>query len=362
MKKFLIDHIDPLGQGVFKEEDQIYFIPKTLPEETGLFSVLKQSKGVNFCKLESLEKASPWRMPPSCPHFDKCSGCHFLHTDYSHELDFKKQSFTKLISKLDENNQTVEIINSPKRLGYRNRIQLHFDVRKNSFGLKKSKSNQILSVPHCQIMLPEIKAAFDKLSQNWRQEARQRKLKSGHVEIYLQQDKLNISWNKNYAQGGFTQVNNEVNLLIKEKVKSLFTREPKNILDLFGGAGNLSEIFDQSKKMSVDFYSDEKRNQRFFHLDLYSANALETFQNEHTDGQYDLFIVDPPRSGFKNLLEWIQVYRPEHLLYVSCHSATMIRDLKPLMDNYQITKTIMADLFPGTYHFEGIILLQKLLP
>ena len=51
MSKFLIDHIDPLGQGVFKQNDQIYFIPKTLPGETGQFEVLKSKKGVRTSKL-----------------------------------------------------------------------------------------------------------------------------------------------------------------------------------------------------------------------------------------------------------------------------------------------------------------------
>ena len=56
LRKFIIDHIDPLGQGVFKQDGEIFFIPKTLPNEEGDFEVLKSSKGVNFGKLVKLEK------------------------------------------------------------------------------------------------------------------------------------------------------------------------------------------------------------------------------------------------------------------------------------------------------------------
>lgn len=100
MKTFIIDHIDPFGQGVFKSEQDIYFIPKTLPEETGTFQVLKKRKGVHFCELLKLEKTSSKRVPAECVHYEECNGCHYLHTDYDSELEFKKASLQKIISQL----------------------------------------------------------------------------------------------------------------------------------------------------------------------------------------------------------------------------------------------------------------------
>ena len=92
MKKFKIDHIDPLGQGVFKEGDEIYFIPKTLPDETGEFEILKSKKGVHFGQLESLDHKNAERIEPECPHYQECSGCHFQHTNRENELNFKQNS------------------------------------------------------------------------------------------------------------------------------------------------------------------------------------------------------------------------------------------------------------------------------
>ena len=86
MNKFLIDHIDPLGQGVFKQDDQVFFIPKTLPGETGDFVIDKKSKGVHFGTCTQITNKSPERITPDCPHFDQCNGCHFLHTHYQNEL------------------------------------------------------------------------------------------------------------------------------------------------------------------------------------------------------------------------------------------------------------------------------------
>jgi 23S rRNA (uracil1939-C5)-methyltransferase len=82
MIKFLIDHIDPLGQGVFKKDEDIFFVPKTLPGEEGFLEIIKKTKGVHFCRVIKLTKKSSLRKKSSCSHFYNCNGCNFLHTDY----------------------------------------------------------------------------------------------------------------------------------------------------------------------------------------------------------------------------------------------------------------------------------------
>ena len=86
---FLIEHLDPLAQGVDKTSDKITFIPKTLPDEVGIAEVKSSAKGVRFAKLVELSKKSQIRIKPECPHFDSCSGCDYLHTNYENEIIFK---------------------------------------------------------------------------------------------------------------------------------------------------------------------------------------------------------------------------------------------------------------------------------
>ena len=86
--QFKIDHMDPLGQGVYKSDDQVFFIPKTLPGEEGEFRINKKRKGVHFCSLAKLTSTSDQRITPVCPHFEECNGCHYLHTNYPEELKF----------------------------------------------------------------------------------------------------------------------------------------------------------------------------------------------------------------------------------------------------------------------------------
>ena len=69
---FSIDHLDPLAQGVSKNEDDIYFISNTLPEEQGTATIDRQKKNIFFGRVnseEDIEEKSPKRVTPECPHF-----------------------------------------------------------------------------------------------------------------------------------------------------------------------------------------------------------------------------------------------------------------------------------------------------
>ncbi len=76
----------------------------------------------------------------------------------------------------------------------------------------------------------------------------------------------------------------------------------------------------------------------------------------------DVIVVDPPRKGCeKTLLETIVKMRPERVVYVSCDSATLARDLKYLCgEGYELKRWRVVDQFPMTAHTEVICLLSKL--
>ncbi|MDP7319521.1 MAG: hypothetical protein QF441_02885 [Bacteriovoracaceae bacterium] len=357
MKKFTIDHLDPLGQGVFKEKDQIYFIPKTLPGEKGVFKLLKKSKGVNFGQLQSLETHSPLRQESPCPHFLQCNGCHFLHTSYSQEIDFKITAFKKLLTKLNSMSE-IHTITSPKRLHYRNRIQLHYNLKTKTIGFFQYRSKNIIPVNNCLIMEPALNDYFQKFLQNWFEKAKKTPKASGHVELYLKDNKIIESWNKKYAKGGFTQVNQATNELLTQKVTKLLSHKGKTLIDLFGGQGNLSNQLPQ-ERFCLDIYLDQKIKKPFYHLDLYQEKALNELRSLYPYKQVDVLVLDPPRSGFRQLDLWVKELQPKWILYVSCHPATMIRDLSPLMPHHQIKETYLVDLFPATYHYEAMVLLER---
>ena len=74
-----------------------------------------------------------------------------------------------------------------------------------------------------------------------------------------------------------------------------------------------------------------------------------------------MIVVDPPRKGCdETLLETIVKMQPEKVVYVSCDSATLARDLKYLCANgYEIRMCRGVDQFPQSVHVETVVLLSK---
>ncbi len=367
---FKIAHIDPLGQGVFKENDQIYFIPKTLEGEEGAAEVLSSKKGVNFARIvdpTSFVTYSEQRQQSTCPHFNKCPSCHFLHTSYENEIQIKKNNISRILTKMTD--LEIDICKAKNRLGYRNRIQLHYNLKQKKLGYVDPLKSQIVEIPNCQIGSPALQSKLKELYEDnsWIKYIKSHtKNKKGHIEIYgISPEKCNININMSYAFSGFTQVNQEMNLELCQMVKNEVESVSDNninfpILDLFGGDGNLSNNLISKNTIILDKNDSKKmqNGQDFKKVDLFLNDSLENFSKDFSKESFKLFIVDPPRNGFKFLSQWTNHFKPKYVLYVSCNYQTMIRDIKSISHLYSIKKIKAIDLFPGTYHLEALTLLK----
>ncbi len=355
---FQIASIDSLGQGVSKIGERITFIPKTLPGEEGEALTQAEKKGVAFASLSRLSKNSPERIEPVCPHFADCPSCHFLHTGYEQELQFKKESFQNLFRKLPL--PDLKVVGAPHRLGYRNRIQLHYDTKIGKMGMLDARSNQIVPVPSCMIGNESVLTKLRELYHNslWLSLVPKNSLK-GHVEIYEHGGEIQLNWNCPYAQGGFTQVFETMNEKLRIEILDWFNEKPGSIIDLFAGNGNLTNKLPYSGRLCVDIYSEAKSSE-FFSQSLYDQNALKNVQHEILTRKLssENLILDPPRSGLSNLEDWLNVLSPKRVAYISCDPHTMIRDLQKV-SGYHLTRAVLLDFFPSTYHFESLIFLER---
>ena len=71
----------------------------------------------------------------------------------------------------------------------------------------------------------------------------------------------------------------------------------------------------------------------------------------------DAIIIDPPRKGLdKTLINSIAKANPERIVYVSCNSSTLARDLAYLVEKgYKVEEVQPVDMFPMTVHMECVI-------
>ena len=360
---FRIEHIDPIGQGVSKEEGQITFIKKTLPEEAVSAEVYSQKKGVQFAKLTAVNTPSPFRQKPDCVHFNACNGCDFQHTSYEKELEFKHNALKRHLIKFPAIDITVH--GAKRRLGYRNRLQLHYDKSKKLLGLMNEQM-AIVPVPECLITDPsvayELRALYAENS--WLRLVQKEPVK-GHIEIYSKEKgqghNVQTAVNKSYAHGGFTQVNPEMNETLKSWVqkKAEEVIPPKSVIyDLFGGNGNLSAKF-RNTTIVVDKYRTTPiahAHQRFFSIDLYDKAALKSLIGLKAQGvpRPDWIVFDPPRSGLKNISEFLNEFKPQGFIFIACEPSSFARDTLSVLNQYDLVSVDLFDLFPSTQHFETV--------
>lgn len=356
--EFAIENMDSMGQGVAKVDNKPCFIPKTLPGETGIATLTKASKGVMFARLKSLDITADNREEPACVHFESCPGCHYLHTDYQSELLYKQQALDNHLKRLSAPVPEVEVVPTEQRLGYRNRIQLHY--RHKYIGMIDGVTNNVLEIPECLAIDERLRTAFDELynDKSWTEDHEG----NGHCELYLTEEGVGVAWDKPYAHGGFSQVNEPMNRVLREAVlKTLKDDEVDTLLDLFSGEGNLSDPIvegnDAIKRVMVDYAPERVKQESlsFIHLDLFSETSLRAFKARCEHKQFDVILVDPPRKGFADLALWVKALKPKKLIYVSCNAATMIRDLQQLSGKYVIEQISLIDLFPGTHHYETLV-------
>ena len=349
--------MDPLAQGVFKDDRQVTFIAKTLPGETGTARLIKAKKGVRFAKLGVLEKTAGNRVDPQCVHFGQCPGCHYLHTGYDDEINYKKAVLDQCLKKLHYDKERVKVVKAPKRLGYRNRIQLHY--RGKTIGLIDGLSDEIIEIPACKIIRDELRPAIEALysDRGWSTQHRG----SGHCELYLNHGSICVQWDKPYAHGGFSQVFDAMNTALRNTVfEHLQRMEFTSILELFVGDGNLSRMPGHEHKVQCVMVDNSPINndENFIRLDLFDPSALHAFQAKCKLRHFDVLLLDPPRKGFIALCQWVKKFRPKKLIYVSCNLATLVRDLASLEGKFVIDDLALIDLFPSTYHFETVALVS----
>ena len=146
----------------------------------------------------------------------------------------------------------------------------------------------------------------------------------------------------------------------------------ETVWDLYCGIGTISLFLAQRAKKvyGVEIVpaaiEDAKNNARIngiTNTEFYVGKAEEVLPELYErDGVYaDVIVVDPPRKGCEeSLLDTIVKMAPERVVYVSCDSATLARDLKYLCERgYEVVKGQGVDQFPMSVHVETVALLTK---
>jgi len=171
----------------------------------------------------------------------------------------------------------------------------------------------------------------------------------------------------------FTQVNPYINpLMIKQALALLQPETTDNILELYSGIGNFtlpiarsanSVVAVEGEKSLVDRANENAKRNGIDNVEYHVANLMEDTQGLPwlRDKTYNKVLLDPPRSGAKEMVETIAKLKPERIVYVSCNPSTLARDTDVFVNSYgyKLEKAGVIDMFPHTAHVESIALFTR---
>lgn len=146
----------------------------------------------------------------------------------------------------------------------------------------------------------------------------------------------------------------------------------ETVLDLYCGAGTITlALSDHAKKVlgaeivpeAIDDARENAARNGVKNAEFFCGDASDVAKKLARENlRPDVITVDPPRKGLAaDVVESIAEMQPGRVVYVSCDSATMARDVKRLADlGYTAQRACAVDMFPRADHVETVVLLSKL--
>jgi len=169
----------------------------------------------------------------------------------------------------------------------------------------------------------------------------------------------------------FIQINGEINQrLIQQAITLLDPQPSETVLDLFCGLGNFTLPLSRFSKKVVGVEGNQEMierarenalNNQIKHVTFYVENlAKPDPTSPWLQQKYDKILLDPARTGAKEIIPNLIKLGAKRIVYVSCNPATLARDAGEFIKNgYQLNKVGVINMFPHTSHIEAIALFEK---
>jgi tRNA/tmRNA/rRNA uracil-C5-methylase (TrmA/RlmC/RlmD family) len=356
-----IDDIAFGGEGVGRVGDFVVFVPFVITGETVEAEITEVKKNFARAKLLRVEKASPERVSAPCEYFGKCGGCQYQHVAYEEQLRIKRKQIVDLFERVGKIPGTVvgPVIPCPSPYGYRNRImvrsQWNKPEQKLNIGFVRGDCGLVEDIQKCAIAEPALNEQLAHV--------RAHPPPKGGIKVVLRVQPEN--WElppDSFFQNNFYQLP----ALLDTVRGFLRAGGAKHLADLYCGVGffgiELSDSIETFTGVEYDqraigaaeknALSRNVRNGRFISAKV--EDALPGLLAEMKANETAV-LIDPPRKGCgAAILKLLRETRPRQVIYVSCHPATMARDLNILQAEnvFKLLHVQPLDMFPQTQHVE----------
>ena len=371
------------GEGVGRIDDFVVFVPFVIVGEIIEAEITEVKKNFARAKLLRVEKSSPERVAPECRYFGACGGCQYQHIAYATQLRLKHKQISDLFERVGRipADKIAPVIPSPQPYGYRNRIMIRSQwngpARKLEIGFIRADNNFVEDIEECKIAEPAISEQIKNVRAN--------PPPKGGIKIVLRIPPEN--WD--VPESSFFQNNFFLLPKLVETVRG-FLRDggAHHLVDLYCGVGffgiELADLVEsfvgvEYDRLAINSARKNIASRKISNGEFISAKVEEILPEllkrwGETPGEPQLkndvgsrgrsphqnqiaVLLDPPRKGcWPETLRLLRETKPAQVIYVSCHPATMARDLNILCADgvFELARVQPLDMFPQTQHVECV--------
>jgi tRNA/tmRNA/rRNA uracil-C5-methylase (TrmA/RlmC/RlmD family) len=351
------------GEGVARHLEFVIFVPFVLPGEDAEITITEVRKHYARGRLLRLLTNSPDRVSPRCPYFGECGGCQYQHLRYDRQTELKQQQIIELLRRVGGfvDPPVRAPIPCPVPYAYRNRIMVRSQwigaEQRLVIGFLRHDNRLVVDVEQCAIAEPALNQQL--------LEVRRAPPPRGGLKVMLRIPPED--WQvppDSFFQNNFHLLPE----LVRTVGKQLTHSGVRHLIDAYCGVG----FFALSVAAQLDSFIGIELDKPAIRSARANAAARAALNGEFVCGAVEellpeavqrldpaktAVILDPPRRGcHRTGLDTLLTARPTQIIYVSCHPATLARDLNILCRNgvYHLVDLTPLDMFPQTQHVECV--------
>lgn len=395
------------GDGVVDTDEGVIFVAGAWEGETVRFGVGHRRRGVARGRLLTVLEKSVHRREVPCPVADACGGCAWMMVDEAAQREAKRAHLEEVLSRAGFD---VEVpIEHADSWAYRRRAKLAFDRGRAGYraGADAAKGG-VVDAPVCLVLHPSLQAAYTAfrevllptlagkgaLSLSRRDAGAVLVVTTNEAQdasAYVAAERLSgmdgvegvalrvgdlaaARWGIPEERtpgadgaplagtlGGFSQAHDSLNERLALAVADAASGA-ESALELYAGHGNLTVAIAPRVGTLVAVEQDREAvsamQQNVADRPIQVKVVCED-AGAYPEGRYDTVILDPPRGGAREPLERLG-RGPKRIVYVSCHPATLGRDVAELATRgFSVKSARGFDLFPQTPHVEALVVLER---
>ncbi len=387
----------------------VAFVPQVLPTERVILRDVRREGGALRAELARVVEASVERVEPPCPYAMTCGGCPWMIATLPLQHEWKRNFVAKAVGVPPE---AIELLTSDQPLHYRRRARLAWKASRArvDLGYRKARTRDVIDVQACTVLVPVLDQALAAIRNAFHLclrgegEIALALGQGGKAVLLLTSDTPQPPEAYEHARalaasdlfagvaltaggatspalfgdprevgtgidgkallgtiGGFSQAHGAINDALVRKVIELAAPKDLSVLELYAGHGNLTVALAADAKHVHAVEQDEAAvracEENIRSRGLHNVRVAHGDAADHVRGPHvDVIVLDPPRAGAKDVLQAIAARKPSRIVYVSCDTATLARDIKELASLGYIPDAFTAfDMFPQTSHVETVV-------